>query len=142
VIRRLLLPAVVVAGLLAAAAPSGRAQDQGFAPIPLKKIAAATSGDPLAIWSDQEVREVVAGTPNIFAGSLRTNRGTVVVSQLVGRGLCDTPQDCPVRVVLQDPAGKRRVLLEREQLCASPNFYSIRPDLQALRACDRVVDLP
>lgn len=140
-IRHLLLAAGAAAVLAAAAIPAP-AQDPEFAPIPLKKIAVATSGDPLAIWSDQEVTEVAAGAPNIFAGSLRTNRGTVVVSQLVGRGLCDTPQDCPVRVVLQDPAGKRRVLLEREQLCASPNFYSIRLDLKALRACDRVVDLP
>lgn len=139
--RHLLLPAVAV-GLVTAAAAPAFAQDPEFAPIPLKKIAEATSGDPLAIWSDQEVAEVVAGAPNIFAGSLRTNRGTVVVSQLVGRGLCDTPQDCPVRVVLQDSAGKRRVLLEREQLCASADFYSIQLDLKALRACDRVVELP
>ena len=142
-IARLLLPGFLHLGiLLAAVAPASAQQGAHFQPVSLKKIAQATSGDPLAIWSDRELAEVVAGAPNIFAGSFHTNRGTIVVSQLVGRGLCDTPWDCPVRVVLQEPGGNRQVLLEREQLCASPNFYAVRLDLKALRACDRVVDLP
>lgn len=130
----------VVAALGATAAV--HAQDLDFNPVPLKKIAQDTRTDPLGIWSDREVRDVVADTSNIYAGSIQTPRGTIVISQLVGRGLCDTPQDCSVRVVLQPPGGGRTILIQSEQLCASPNFYAIRRDTKALRACDRIIALP
>jgi hypothetical protein len=139
--RRVFALGILVSATVALSA-SARAKDPVFDHVPLKKIAQATSGDPLDIWSDRDFAAVVAGAPNIFAGTYHTDRGTIIVSQLVGRGLCDTPSDCPVRVVLQDPSGKRRVLIESEQLCASPNFFAVRRDLKALRACDRVVDLP
>ncbi|MDR6293808.1 hypothetical protein E9232_006361 [Inquilinus ginsengisoli] len=127
---------------LAAAGSAAAAQDPAFLPVPLKKIAQDTRTDPLGIWSDREVKDVVAGSSNIYAGSIQTPRGTIVISQLVGRGFCDTPQDCPVRVVLQMPGGDRTVLISSEQLCSSPDFYAIRRDLKALRACDRVIQLP
>ena len=139
---RRLMPFGILLSASVALSASARAQETTFAPVPLKEIARATSGDPLAIWSDRELAAVVAGAPDIYAGTYRTDRGAIVISQLVGRGLCDTPSDCPVRVVLQDQAGKRRVLIENEQLCASPNFFAVRRDLKALRACDRVVTLP
>jgi hypothetical protein len=139
--RRIIPLGILFSAVVALSAPV-RAQAPAFDHVPLQKIAKATSADPLDIWSDRELAAVVAGAPDIYAGTYRTDRGAIVISQLVGRGLCDTPSDCPVRVVLQDQAGKRHVLIENEQLCASPEFFAVRRDLKALRACDRVVDLP
>lgn len=131
-------------GLVAAMATAGatHAQDAAFLPVPLKKIAHDTRTDPLHIWTDREVRDVGTDTADIYAGSVQTPRGTIIVSQVASISLCDSPQDCAVRVVLQDPAGTRRVLIDNEQLCSSPDFYAIRRDAKALRACDRVIALP
>ena len=121
------------------------AQDTSFVPTPLKTIAEKTFTDPLGIWSDQEIRGQLFDDPDgatIHAGSYKAAAGTVVISMLAGMGACGSPQTCPVRVVFQEPDGRRHVLIGQEEMCASSEFYAIRRDLKAIQACDLIVKLP
>ena len=98
--------------------------------------------DPLNIWTPAEVTEALDVAPEhlrFYVGRHFADDKTIIVSEMIS-STCGM-QTCPVKVVLQTKDGKSRVLIDNEQVCASSEFFAIKSDLSAFKACDQVYPL-
>ena len=131
-----------LAALLCALAttPAGAAnRRESFLPVPLNRIAVAAASDSMGVWAPEEMAEDPKGS-DLYAGTLRVGRDTLIVSQRVSAA-CGSPSVCPVRVELSKPDGAREILLRQEQACASPAYFAVSADLATLRACGQDVPM-
>lgn len=135
--RALILSSAAVASLAASALA---ASPPPFVPLRLDQVTRDAKSDPLSIWTKAEMADDPRGA-SLYVGRHRASNGsTVLISQMVSIG-CGSPSNCPVRVVVEATDGKRRTVLNGEQMCASPAHFAIRADLTALRACDLTAPL-